>query len=250
VEINIDDHTFVGRVNDLSVVGLNFDSSDQFEKFEDINYALWTNYWLSALVNRVHSLNIPIDMTKYTVEQAFVRHNPLGAYDWLNVTEDVFLMRSSSVVDCLLILMNEIEEIGETPKKCVLNRLQKKGLSKASVDQVDAINIHLTNHKNERNERFHHGLDNEFTDDDRVLKLKSNMIKYGTDINTSNIPAEKQPEVLFKKVQSELGKKYSKIAKIIADSIYVAFDKLEPEFESRFSDKYKRRTHKFGSNNA
>jgi len=141
--------------------------------------------------------------------------------------------------------MNEIEEIGESPRKCILNRLQKKGLSQSSADQITFLNDLLNNLKSERNERFHHGLDNEFTDDDRVLKLKSSMLKFGSDLDTSNVPADQQPDVLFGKAQSELSKKYSDVAITIANRICSAFDKLEPVFEMRFSAKFKNRTHKF-----
>ncbi|MBZ9763673.1 hypothetical protein LB553_22730 [Mesorhizobium sp. CA8] len=53
-----DDHPFIGRVYDLSTVGMNFDNWDEVNKHPDCKYALEANEVLHTLVSRVESLNL------------------------------------------------------------------------------------------------------------------------------------------------------------------------------------------------
>lgn len=57
-----DHHSFIGRVYELSIVNLNFDSWDEVNEYPDCKYALETNEFVHALTSRVESLNLVGDL--------------------------------------------------------------------------------------------------------------------------------------------------------------------------------------------
>ena len=107
-----DIHSFIGRVFDLSIVGMNFDSYDELAQYPDCKYAIDTNYWLTGLVRRVESLNMVGDMLWLDPVPTNFRDLALTRYQWLTVITDVFLTRYISVVDCALLLVNEVYCLG------------------------------------------------------------------------------------------------------------------------------------------
>ncbi|WP_261321628.1 hypothetical protein [Rhizobium leguminosarum] len=47
-----DNHGFIGRVYELSIVSLNFDSYEEMAQYPDVKYALEVNYALKGLTRR------------------------------------------------------------------------------------------------------------------------------------------------------------------------------------------------------
>ena len=112
-DIELDDHNFVGRIYDLSVVAMYFESYEEASKFADCKYAIDVNESLSTLVRRVRSINLSGDMLWLEPTKNQFSNLPIAEYDWLIVAQDVFLMRYISVLDCALILANDIFELNQ-----------------------------------------------------------------------------------------------------------------------------------------
>ncbi len=53
-----DNHAFVGRIYDLSIVAMHFDSYEDLSKHADCKYAYEVNHALSMLTRRIESLNM------------------------------------------------------------------------------------------------------------------------------------------------------------------------------------------------
>jgi hypothetical protein len=107
-----DMHSFIGRVYDLGIVSMNFDSYDELAQYPDCKYAIDTGYWLTGLARRVESLNMVGDMLWLDPVPKSFRDLALTRYQWLTVTTDVFLTRYISVIDCALLLVNEVYRFG------------------------------------------------------------------------------------------------------------------------------------------
>ena len=168
-----DTHSFIGRVYDLSVVSMNFDSYEELAQYADCKYAIDTNYWLTVLARRVESLNMVGNMLWPDPVLKSFRDLALTRYQWLTVTMDVFLTRYISVIDCALLLVNEVYRLGLEPKKCTLQNPKKRGLPGAVADYLELMLDEQEVLRNERNSRIHHGEEREFTDDDQTFKTAS-----------------------------------------------------------------------------
>ena len=70
------------------------------------------NHVLSTLTRRVESLNMVGAMLWPTKVPKNFKEFPISRYEWLTLSADVFLARYISVVDCAMILVNEVIECG------------------------------------------------------------------------------------------------------------------------------------------
>ena len=95
-----DNHSFVGRVFDLSIVAYHFDSYDDLAQHADCKYAFDVSMELSTLTRRVESLNLVGKMLWPDSVPNNFKEFPVSRYEWLNVAADVFFMRYISVLDC------------------------------------------------------------------------------------------------------------------------------------------------------
>jgi hypothetical protein len=98
-----DNHEFVGRTYDLSIIGLHFESYEELSKHSDCKSAYDINHVLSTLTRRVESLNIVGAMLWPTKVPMNFKEFPISRYEWLTVSADVFLARYISVVDSAMI---------------------------------------------------------------------------------------------------------------------------------------------------
>jgi hypothetical protein len=103
-----DTHSFVGRIYDLSIVALRFNSYDEISQYPDCKYAVDVNCDLSRLVQRVESLNMAGELIWMDPMPHTFKGFPVSRYDWLTIAADVFLLRYISVVDCAIIVTNTI----------------------------------------------------------------------------------------------------------------------------------------------
>ena len=97
-----DGHPFVGRVFDLSIVELNFETYDEIASYPDCRYVFHCNMAISSLVRRVESLNMVGDLIWIDPSEWADGNQFVDRYSWLNVASDVLLMRLISVHDCTL----------------------------------------------------------------------------------------------------------------------------------------------------
>ena len=235
-----DSHQFVGRIYDLSIVSLHFDDYDEIQKYPDCKYAIDVNYAVTALVERMKSINLAGDLLWLDHNRDVFQSLPVSEYDWLKIALDVFFMRFISIVDCALILANEVFELGQEPRKCSKHRLRKAGLPDDIISIIEIMEGSQEKIRHERNSRFHHGSERSLGADDRtfhIASLMSNMggITVGKDIYGNNINLHN----LYSEAAEPLRIEYNSSLKALSEDINTLFDSLEPQFELRFKPKYK-----------
>jgi len=228
-------HGFVGRVYDLSIVSMNFDSYAELAQYPDCKYAIDTNYWLTGLARRVGSLNMVGDMLWLDPVPKNFRDLALTRYQWLTVTTDVFLTRYISVIDCALLLVNEVYRLALEPKKCTLKNLKKRGLPGAVTNHLKLMLDEQEVLRNERNSRIHHGEEREFTDDDETFRTASlfndrfqgmkGTDRYGRRINVDRS---------FKEGLVSIQRDFNRSTRLLKKQLDNLYDLLWEEFEAHF----------------
>jgi hypothetical protein len=233
--ISSDKHGFVGRVYDLSMIGLHFDSYDELSRYSDCKYAYDTNYWLSNLVTRVESLNMAGNMLWLDPVPKTFGNLPLTRYEWLSVATDVFLMRYVSVIDCSLLLVNQVFRLGLAPTECTMPQLRRKGLPSSVNDHLRLMRNEQETLRLERNARIHHGDEREFTDDDHAFKTASLLCdRYngvrGSDQHGRRINVDRS----FKEGLVGLQRDFNKSTRLLQQQLIGLYDLLWKEFEDHF----------------
>lgn len=233
-----DNHSFVGRIYDLSIVEMHFDTYEDLAKHDDCKYTFHTSYALSMLTRRVESLNMVGDMLWPVAMPKDIKEFPVSRYEWLTISADVFLGRFISVVDCAIILVNEILECGLSIEACTLTNLKKKPVPQEILDQLGTMIDDQGALRKERNGRFHHGSERGFSSDDQMFRTGA-MFEHrhngALGPNGRPLPVER----LFREGLVELQREFNGVMRKVVKQLDVLYDMLEPEFESRFSPKFR-----------
>ncbi|MBP6818756.1 MAG: hypothetical protein KBC46_05585 [Ferrovibrio sp.] len=217
---------------------MHFESYDDLAKHADCKYACDVNAALSMLTRRVESLNMvggmlwPIGMPKNFKEF------PISRYEWLTVSADVFLTRYISVVDCAIILVNEVLEFGLPIEACTLTNLKRKRAPEPISGHLKMMIDDQGHLRRERNGRVHHGVEREFSSDDQMLRIGALFEHRSNGARGSNgrpLPVER----LFREGLVELQRDFNSVMRIVVKQLDGLYDMLHPEFESRFSPKFK-----------
>ena len=243
-----DGHDFIGRIFDLSVVGLNFSSYDEVVRYPDCKYALDVNDQVSTLVRRVESLNLVGDLLWLETQNDVARKLPVSKYEWLVLSADVFLMRYVSVVDCASILVNEVFECGLEAKKCSIGALKKLAVPVNVISILEVMQSEQGEIRTERNARFHHGRERGFSSDD--LTFRSAAIydhRTGGVSGTDQFGRKINMGLFFREGLVELQRDFIKKCKVLVRSLDKLYDSLSIEFEGRFKPKFQTATHNFGT---
>jgi len=235
-----DRHPFIGRIIDLSIVSLHSDSYEELSRHPDCKYALEVDFALSSLIQRIESLNL---VGNILWPDPFPKHFeglPINRHEWLTVGADVFLMRYVSVVDCTLLLVNSVFECGLPARSCTLKALEKAGVPLDLIDSLVVLQADQGDLRIERNSRFHHGFERAFTSDDLTFRLAANFEKRGlglrgTDAENRRINVSRS----FKEGLVELQRDFNTSTKKLVRRMNVVYDLLAPEFEARFSPRFK-----------
>lgn len=246
--VKSDYHKFIGRVFDLSIVEMNFDTFEELSEYPDCTYVHDVNFWTTMLVERVESLNRAGDMiwidSKYLKQKKW----PISKYEWLNFYLDTFLMRTVSIVDCALILTNHVLELGLEEKKCNIGNIKRLGANKNIIKALNSISTELSHLTTERNERFHRGIERPFSSDDMTFKTVSLYEHRGTgmigdDRNGKKIDTDRYMRESLSQLQKIFNRETKKIERKL-DNIY---DALLTEFNPRFSEKFRNPATGYGS---
>lgn len=240
-----DNHAFVGRIYDLSIVELHFDTYDELAKHPDCKYAFRVNHFLSTLTRRVESLNMVGDMLWPESLPIDFKSFPLSRYEWLTVSADVFLMRFISVVDCAMILINEVFECGLDARDCTAAKLKKAGVPKPFLDLLADMIVDQGTLRQERNGRFHHGAERGFSSDDQTFRIGALFEHRGNGMlgeNGQPLPVDRYFREGLVELQGEFNVMMRKLVRRL-DKLY---DILAPEFEATFSPRF--RAGPFGPN--
>lgn len=233
-----DGHHFVGRIYDLSIVGMHFDTYEELSKHADCKYAFDVNYVLSMLTRRVESLNMVGGMLWPENMPANFKDFPLSRYEWLGVSADVFLGRYVSVADCAALLVNEVVECGLKPQACTVANLEKKGAPAAIVSLLKEMIDDQGALRQERNGRFHHGSERGFSSDDQMFRTAS-LFEHRSNgamgMNGRPLPVERY----FREGLVELQREFNGVMRKVVKQLDRLYDMLSPEFEGRFSPRFR-----------
>lgn len=236
--LSADNHAFVGRIYDLSIVALHFDSYDELAKRPDCKYAFRVHHFLSTLIERVESLNMVGSMLWPKNLPADFKSFPLSRYEWLTVSADVFLMRFISVVDCVLILINEVFECDLAARDCTAAKLKKSGVPKSFLDLVEGMMADQGTLRQERNGRFHHGAERGFSSNDQMFRAGSVFEHRRGDMWSGNdqpLPVARYfSEGLF-----ELQKEFNVVMRRLVRRLAELYSMLSPVFEATFSPRFR-----------
>lgn len=125
---------------------------------------------LSNLTCRVKFLNLVGSVLWPEPVHDNFKQFPVSRYEGLTIGADVFLMRYVSIVDCALLLANEVFECGFEPRRCSGENLRKAGIPATVAAGLDALLNDQGALRQERISRFHHGSEHGFTPDDLTFQ--------------------------------------------------------------------------------
>jgi len=236
--LSSDNHKFVGRIYDLSIVGMHFATYEDLSKHADCKYVYDVNYALSMLTRRVESLNMVGSILWPTNMSENFKEFPVSRYEWLAVAADVFLGRYISVADCAMILVNEVFECGLTPEACTMQNLKKTSMSRKISTHLKEMIDDQGLLRKERNSRFHHGAEREFSSDDRMFRVAALFEHRFSGIvgpNGRKLPIER----LFREGLVELQRDFNCVMRRVERQLDSLYGMLQPEFEGRFSPKFR-----------
>ena len=243
-----DEHEFVGRIFGLSIVQYHFQSYDELAKYPDVRYAWDVNGEISSLVRRVESLNLAGSLLWPDPLPSDFKNFPISRFEWLAVAADVFLTRYVSVVDCAMLLANEVFEAGLESRKCSIRMFKQQGVAH---DVIEALQVMLDDQgglRVERNARFHHGAERGFTDDSETFRHAA-LFEHrfngvtGKDRHGREIDLEQ----MFKEGLVELQTEFNEATKKLVDGLNRLYDLLGEEFEKRFGPRIRAATHGLNS---
>ncbi|WP_292516132.1 hypothetical protein [Mesorhizobium sp.] len=239
-----DHHAFIGRVYELSIVGMNFDSWDEVNKHPDCKYALEANEYVHALASRVESLNLVGNLLWPKPLPTNFRDFPVSRYEWLTVALDVFLVRYVSVVDCALLLTNQVFQCGIRARNCTVETLRKKGIAPTVIAILDDMLVDQGQLRAERNFRVHQGVERGFTQDDATFRMAAlfehryrgikGEDQFGRRINVTRF---------FKEALVELQRDFNRATRRLVRLLDTLYDQLWEEFEERFGPLIRAATH-------
>lgn len=245
--LSSDCHSFIGRIYDLSIVSYHFETYEEMARHPDCVYALNVNRVLSSLTRRVESLNHVANML--WLDNKFVQQPslPVTRYEWLNVCADTFLMRYVSLFDCALLLTNEVLEIKLRPQVCTIRNMKKEGAPPKLIAVLQDLDVAVTELRNERNERFHRGWEREHTTDDVSFKASTMHETRGMRITGfDQFGRALDQEKFFREGLVNLQRDFKKHTGHYVKKLDRLYNQLEPEFECRFSPKYRDKQTGFG----
>ena len=239
-----DRHAFVGRIFELSIIQMHFDTYEELARHPDCKYAFDLNIELTSLVRRVESLNLAGDLLWPEPLPNDFHTFPISRYEWLTVAADVFLMRYVSVVDCAMLLVNAVFELGLKPKQCSIDTLRKMGASAEVLEILEDMLKDQGDLRQERNARFHHGAERGFTDDSETFRITA-LIEHrcGGVSGEDRFGRKLDMERVFKEGLVEVQREFNRVSRRLVRQLDRLYDHLWPAFEARFGPRIRNSTH-------
>ena len=239
-----DNHDFVGRVYDLGIVSLHFDTYEELAEHPDCKYAFDIGGHVETVAQRVELLNLAGSLLWPEPMPDNFGQFPVSRYDWLNVAADVFLMRYISVVDCSIILANAVYEAGIDAKKCSIANLRKAGVPERVLGLLQAMQDDQGTLRIERNARFHHGHERPFTQDDVSFRTASLFEHRGSPMTGHDRYGRKLDVARsFRKGLVRLQRDFNGSTRRLVRHLDKLYDLLGDEFEARFEPLISTATH-------
>jgi hypothetical protein len=236
--VSSDNHRFVGRVYDLSVVGMYFDSYEKAAKFPDAKYVLDVNERTTLLARRVESLN-HVGALLWPNPPIQLEALPISAYDFCNLIQDAFLMRTISILDCCCLLAVEVLELNIEPKRANIEQIKKRSGNHACCDKLRALSDLQLDLRTERNIRFHRGEEQALTDDDITFQTMARFKHMGGMTGTNRHGRKINLRKSYTEAIDGLRRKFRVNLKSLSVSLDGLYDVLFTEFEKRFRPKFR-----------
>ena len=237
--VDSDAHAFIGRIYDLSIVEMHFETYDEIASYPDCKYAFDCNKSVSNLTRRVESLNKVGDLLWVDPDAWSEGKQAIDRYFWLNVASDLLLVRLISVHDCILHLVNDVFEL--CLKKVMYNTIKEKNIPNALLDLLKAQREDHQGLRTERNDRIHEGWERTHSSCDTTFWMaslfehRSGGTGYaGKDSHGRRINLNRY----MKEGLVDLQRDYNTGLKVLSSRLNQIYDCLHPEFDQRFGSKY------------
>lgn len=235
--VSSDQHKFIGRIFDLSIVGMHFQSYAEAMAFDDVKYVLDVNRRVSLLAERVESLNGVGDFL-WPKTRGSIGSLPASAYDYCSVVQDAFLMRMISILDCCCLLTCSVLELPLDPRDASVSKIRKLSFDHESCDKLESLWHSQSELRLERNVRFHRGEESQLTQDDLIFKVAARfaslrMPLVGKDASGQVIDVDRS----YSSAIGGLRQKFRRNVKALSASLDDIYSSLHHEFEERFRTK-------------
>jgi hypothetical protein len=232
--ISADDHDFVGRIFDLGIVALHFNSYEAASSYPDVKYVLDVYDRLALLFDRVESLN-HVGSLLWPKSHTSIKSLPVSAYNYCNLIQDVFLVRIISVLDCCCLLAVEVLELDVDPRWANPRTIRKLSKDHPCCDELEGLADLQIDLRTERNVRVHRGEQELFTDDDVTFKTAAVIATWGrggggTDIHGRKINLRKS----YNQAINHLRVKFCVNVEKLSGSLDDLYTSLSSEFENRW----------------
>ena len=168
--VSSDNHEFIGRIYDLSIVGMYFDGYEEADNYPDAKYVLDVNERTSLLTRRVELLNHVADLL-WSKAPVKIEALPTSAYEFCNLIQDAFLMRTISILDCCCLLAVEVLELNIRPREASIKNIERLSRNHPICGKLQELSDFQLDLRTERNIRFHRGEEVALTDDDIAFKM-------------------------------------------------------------------------------
>ena len=242
--LSSDGHAFVGRIFDLSIIEMHFETYEELARHEDCKYVYDVNSEVSSLVRRVESLNLAGNLLWPEPMPRDFKKVPVSRYEWLTVAADVFLMRYVSVVDCAMLLVNAVFELGLAAKHCSIPNLQKKRVPERVIQVLQAMLDDQGDLRKERNARFHHGVERGHTNDDQTFRIMALMEhRLGGASGEDRFGRKLNLERMFREGLVEVQREFNRVSRRLVRQLNGLYDELSFAFEERFGPRSRTSTH-------
>lgn len=237
--ISSDNSELVGRIYDLGIVTLSFESYDEASKYADVKYVLDINEKIGNLVDRVESLN-HVGSLLWPDQPVEIRSLPLSAYDYCNIIQDTFLMRIVSVFDCCCLLTTKVLELNLDPKRANIANIKKLSGNHRCCSKLKKIWDIQRDLRIERNFRFHRGVTAPLTIDDTIFRSAAVIERWGRGVKGTDFYSRKiSVQRFYEEAILNLRKKFKKNVKELSAALDAFYGSLYPEFEKRFRHKFR-----------
>jgi hypothetical protein len=239
MQLQIDDlteHPLLTRMQELSIVQYNFTSWSECENYEDVTYTLKISACTSNLIGRLHSLNRLLRATK--ADQS-IEEIQFGLHALINALNDSAVMRTTSIADILLLLTNDVLELGLDDKLCTFGEISKRVSDKTILEPLGKLTNPKQQRKLTRNMNFHAGIEPSLDEQDQAFEIGSRFREIGMNY-TLNHPSSSSPlelQELFNNRLEDCMKNLISDCERMIPLAHSIITKLESQFTQRIHEK-------------
>lgn len=236
--IQSDHHRFIGRIFDLSIVGMYFQSYAEAANYPDAKYVLDVNERATLLTRRVESLNY-ISILLWSERSIRPQTLPIPAYDFCRLIQDAFLMRTVSIFDCCCLLAVEVMELKIKPRQANLERIKKLASNTSCCEALQLLSNFQFRLRTERNLRFHRGEERAITRDDITFQMMARFQHMQEMTGTDRHGGEVNLDRLYNEAITSLRNQFRSNVENLNLYLDDLYNVLSDEFERRFRPKFR-----------